>query len=105
MIGIETGWGSARLLKALFRWYGPITPWAMVDVYLLGFLVAYTRLIAIASVHLDTALYSLIGLMMSMAAADAAVDPEAVWRALDAAEENIRGSARLNTSTQGHAIL
>jgi paraquat-inducible protein A len=87
LIGIETGWGSARLLKAVFRWYGPITPWAMIDVYLLGFLVAYTRLIAIASVHLDTALYSLICLMISMAAADAAVDREAVWRALDVLQE------------------
>ena len=58
----------------------------MVDVYLLGFLVAYTRLIAIATVHLDTAIYALIGLMISMAAADAAMDTEAVWRALDAAE-------------------
>ncbi len=86
LIGIETGQGSPRGLKALFRWYGPVAPWAMVDVYLLGFLVAYTRLIAIASVHLDTALYSLIGLMVSMAAADAAVDREAVWRALDATE-------------------
>ncbi|HEX3991262.1 MAG TPA: paraquat-inducible protein A [Acetobacteraceae bacterium] len=77
---------SPRLLKGLFRWYGAITPWAMVDVYLLGFLVAYTRLIAIATVHLDTAIYALIGLMISMAAADAAMDTEMVWRALDAAE-------------------
>jgi paraquat-inducible protein A len=75
-----------RELKGLFRWYSAITPWAMVDVYLLGFLVAYTRLSAIAAVHLDTAIYALIGLMISMAAADAAMDTEAVWRALDAAE-------------------
>jgi paraquat-inducible protein A len=87
LIGLETRMVSPRLLKALFRWYGPITPWAMIDVYLLGFLVAYTRLIALASVHLDTALYSLIGLMVSMAAADAALDPEAVWRALDGADK------------------
>jgi paraquat-inducible protein A len=87
LIGVETKWVSSRTLKTFFRWYGPITPWAMVDVYLLGFLVAYTRLIAIASVHLDTALYALIGLMLSMAAADAAMDPEAVWRALDAEDE------------------
>ena len=58
----------------------------MIDVYLLGFLVAYTRLNAIATVHLDTALYLLIGLMVSMAAADAALDKEAVWRALHAAD-------------------
>ena len=72
-----------RLLKALFRWYKPISPWAMIDVYLLGFLVAYTRLIGMASVHLDTALFSLIGFMVSMAAADGSLDHETTWRALD----------------------
>ena len=71
-----------HLLKDIFRWYEPIKPWAMVDVYLLGFLVAYTRLSAIAQVHLDTAVYSLVGLMISMAAADAALDNEAVWLSL-----------------------
>ena len=86
LVGLETRLLPIRLLKALFRLYQPISPWAMVDVYLLGFLVAYTRLTAMASVHLDTALYSLIGLMVSMAAADAALDTEAVWRALDRAE-------------------
>jgi paraquat-inducible protein A len=86
LVGLKMRSVSRRLLKALFRWYGVITPWAMVDVYLLGFLVAYTRLMAIAAVHLDTALYALIGLMVSMAAADAAMDTEAVWRALDVVE-------------------
>jgi paraquat-inducible protein A len=89
LIGLETRLLPPRLLKLLFRWYGPISPWAMIDVYLLGFLVAYTRLVAIASVHLDTALYSLIGLMITMAAADAALDNEAVWRALDYAHEKL----------------
>jgi paraquat-inducible protein A len=86
LIGLRTRLLSPMLLKTLFRWYEPIGPWAMVDVYLLGFLVAYTRLIAIASVQLDTAVYSLIGLMISMAAADAALDSEAVWRSLDQAQ-------------------
>jgi paraquat-inducible protein A len=83
LIGLRTHSVPVWLLKTLFRWYRPISPWAMIDVYLLGFLVAYTRLTAIASVHLDTALFSLIGLMVAMAAADAALDEEAVWRALD----------------------
>jgi paraquat-inducible protein A len=39
-------------------------------------------------VHLDTAVYALAGLMISMAAADAALDDEAVWRALDEAEQD-----------------
>ncbi len=87
LIGLDTRLIHPRLLKAIFRVYRPIGPWAMTDVYLLGFLVAYTRLTAIADVHLDTALYSLIGLMISMAAADGALDTEAVWRALDEAED------------------
>ncbi len=86
LIGLETRAVPARLMVLLFRWYHRITPWSMIDVYLLGFLVAYTRLIAIASVQLDTSLYALIGLMVSMAAADGAIDHEAVWRALEAAE-------------------
>ena len=83
LIGIETRFLHNRLLKAVFRWYWPLSPWAMIDVYLLGFLVAYTRLTAIASVHLDTALFSLIGFMVTIAAADGSLDHEAAWRALD----------------------
>jgi paraquat-inducible protein A len=81
LLGLETGL-PRRLLKSLFRWYESISPWAMMDVYLLGFLVAYTRLTPMFNVHLDTALYALIGLMLSMAATDASLDQELVWRRL-----------------------
>jgi paraquat-inducible protein A len=90
LIGIETKSLPATFLKAIFRCYAPIRPWGMIDVYLLGFLVAYTRLIAMASVHLDTALFALIGVMLSMAAADAALDMETVWQALDKAGQKYR---------------
>ncbi len=83
LTGIETHLLPRDLLKEIFRWYETLKPWSMVDVYLLGFLVALTRLAVIATVHLDTALYALIGLMLSAAAANAFLDTEAVWRALD----------------------
>jgi paraquat-inducible protein A len=83
LTGLETHLLPRALLKDIFRWYEPIKPWAMVDVYLLGFLVAYTRLAVIATVHLDTAVFALIGLVVSTAAANAFLDTEAVWRALD----------------------
>lgn len=86
LIGLETGFVPPRISIALFRIYHRITPWSMIDVYLLGFMVAYTRLVAIAHVSLDTSLYALIGLMVSMAAADGALDHEAVWRALERAD-------------------
>jgi paraquat-inducible protein A len=82
LIGIETKSLPAAFMKAIFRWYEPLKPWAMIDVYLLGFLVAYTRLIALATVHLDTALFALVGVMISLSAADAALDKESVWQAL-----------------------
>lgn len=78
---------SKPLLGALFRWYIPLSPWAMVDVYLLGFLVAYTRLAGMFSVHLDMALYGLICMMLSMAAVDGSLDHEMIWRALDESPE------------------
>jgi len=85
LTGLETHLLPKGILRDIFRWYEPIKPWAMVDVYLLGFLVAYTRLAVIATVHLDTALFALIGLVLSTAAANAFLDTEAVWRALDSA--------------------
>lgn len=77
-----------KLLRSIFRWYAPLSPWAMIDVYLLGFLVAYTRLAGMFTVHLDTALYALIGLMVAMSATDASIDQEMVWRGLDESNPN-----------------
>jgi len=94
LIGIETKCLPARVLKAIFRWYEPLRPWAMIDVYLLGFMVAYTRLIAMAAVHLDTALFALVGVMISMAASDSALDMETVWIALDDADKAAHPSVR-----------
>lgn len=71
------------LLKPLFRFYHALAPWAMIDVYLLGFLVAYTKLIGLAIVHLDTAVFALVGCMVCMAAADGSIDTEQIWRSLD----------------------
>jgi paraquat-inducible protein A len=106
-IGLETRAVPARLMILLFRWYSRITPWSMIDVYLLGFLVAYTRLVAIASVDLDTSLYALIGLMVSMAAADGSIDHEAVWRALDDAQTRAdeRYLRRHPRARDGHGSL
>jgi paraquat-inducible protein A len=86
LLGVETHLPK-KPLKALFRWYNLLSPWAMIDVYLLGFLVAYTRLTGMFTVYLDTALYALIGLMIAMAAVDASLDQEGVWRRLDEEEQ------------------
>ena len=92
------------LLKPAFRCYLALAPWAMLDVYLLGFLVAYTKLTAYAVVHLDTALYALICCMMTMAAADGSVDIEQIWRTLDTracTPKTVRGAAQLGCHACG----
>jgi paraquat-inducible protein A len=68
-----------RWLPAAFRWAHILRPWAMIEVFLLGVLVAYTKLIDLATVDLEGAVYSLGALMLAMAAADAALDPHVVW--------------------------
>lgn len=70
-------------LPMLFRWVERLAPWSMVEVFLLGVFVAYTKLIDLAHVHVGLAVYALGGLMLAIAATDAALDDEAVWNALE----------------------
>jgi len=72
-----------RHLRRVFRWVEWMTPWSMVEVFLLGFLVAYTKLTDLATVQVGIAVYALGGLMLVMAAAEAVLDHEAIWQALD----------------------
>jgi paraquat-inducible protein A len=72
-----------RHLPALFRWVERLAPWSMLEVFLLGVFVAYTKLIDIAHVHVGLAVYALGGLMLAIAAMDAALEDEAVWNALE----------------------
>jgi paraquat-inducible protein A len=71
------------ILRTLFRCYGLIGPWAMIEVFLVGVFVAYTRLIGLATVDIGAAAWGLGGLMAAMTAADATLDPDAVWEAID----------------------
>ncbi len=68
-----------RALPILFRWSERLRPWSMIEVFLLGLFVAYTKLIDLAQVDLGGAAYALGALMLAMAAADAALDPHSVW--------------------------
>ena len=65
-----------------FRWVERLHPWSMMEVYLLGVLVAYVKLQDLATVHTGIALYAFGGTILLMAAADARFDPHAIWRRL-----------------------
>jgi paraquat-inducible protein A len=73
-----------KYLYIALRWIEKLSPWSMVEVFLLGVFVAYTKLVDIAHVDIGGAVYALGALMLVMAAADSVFDPEGLWEALEA---------------------
>ncbi|MDR3537828.1 MAG: paraquat-inducible protein A [Acetobacteraceae bacterium] len=71
------------VIRSLFAWEERLRPWSMIEVYLLGVFVACVRLGAIARIEVGPALYALGALMLVMAAADFALDRQAVWEAME----------------------
>jgi len=70
-------------LPLIFRWLEFLHPWSMIEVYLLGILVAYVKLSAIASLEIGVACYALALLMVVMVAIDFVLSPEVVWRKME----------------------
>ncbi|HEY0205776.1 MAG TPA: paraquat-inducible protein A, partial [Acetobacteraceae bacterium] len=81
LIGLRTGMAPSTL-ATMARVRHHLTPWAMVEVFLIGVLVAYSRLASTATVLVGPALYALGGLMLVMVAADAWLDEHALWEAI-----------------------
>jgi paraquat-inducible protein A len=72
---------SARLFRAMRA----IQPWRMVEVMMLGVLVALVKLAHMAEVIPGIALWSLAALVILLAACVATFDPRPLWAKLDAA--------------------
>lgn len=82
LCGLRLSRPPARL-HVLFRWHERLGPWAMLEVFLFGALVSYTRLVDLATVGIGPAAYGLGFLVLALSAADATLAPEAVWDALE----------------------
>ena len=67
-----------------YRALRAITPWRMVEVLMLGVLVALVKLAHIAELVIGVALWSLGALVILLAAAAATFDPREVWSRYDA---------------------
>ncbi len=68
--------------SAIYRLFDRLHPWAMTEIFLLGVLVSYTKLIGLATVEVGPSLIAFIALILTLIAADAAVDPHDVWERL-----------------------
>jgi paraquat-inducible protein A len=72
-----------RWLGRPLRWHEHLGAWSMLEVFLFGALVSYTRLADLAVVEFGPAVYGLGALVVAMVAADAAFEPQAAWDALE----------------------
>ena len=73
-------------LPFAFRVLRHMMPWSMMEVFMIGILVAIPKLMGMASVVPGTALFAFVLLMVVLTAANAAFDPESVWQKHEAAK-------------------
>ena len=66
-------------LGAVFRLIMRIQPWAMMEVYLLGLIVAYVKLGDLADLELGIAAVAFVVLILVMIAGDANLEAQEVW--------------------------
>jgi len=67
------------MLAQVFRFQQSLGPWGMMEVFMLGILVAVVKLVDMAQIIPGLALWSFALLIFMLAGAAAALDPEIVW--------------------------
>jgi paraquat-inducible protein A len=67
-------------LPTAFRLLRHAIPWSMMEVFMIGILVAIPKLMGMASVIPGLALWAFVLLMLVLSGALAAFDPESVWQ-------------------------
>jgi paraquat-inducible protein A len=68
---------------SMLRWSGSIAPWSMIEVMMLGVLVALVKIAELAQVEPGIGMYALGALMLLFPAIAVSLDPEALWARID----------------------
>ena len=71
-------------LRWVFTWVERLRPWSMIEVFVLGVFVAYVKLGDLVTISPGVGVYALLTLTVVVVWADAALDRQAVWDAIDA---------------------
>lgn len=92
--GSQSGRRSGRpVLGTLFRWALELRPWTMIEVYLLGACVAYSRIEKVAFVTVGIGGWCLLTAAILLLLADATLDESAVWASLPIRGPGVRDRA------------
>jgi paraquat-inducible protein A len=73
-------------VRAAYRLLRAITPWNMIEVFLLGILVALVKLAGMAEVIPGIAVWSFAGLIVTLAWAAGTFEPEVYWHEVESCQ-------------------
>ena len=73
-----------KWLGRIYRYTRVVAPWAMIEVFILGAFIAFTRLGQLATVEIEPAMWAMIGVLLASVAAQSTFDEEEVWDAAGA---------------------
>jgi paraquat-inducible protein A len=83
LLSLTLGWRPWQMAW-VFRWVRRLEPWSMLEVFMLGILISASKLTDDAEIIPGIALYALFALIFIMAAISSSLNPEAIWRELEA---------------------
>ncbi len=81
LLTIRFAW-QPHLAIQIFRWLSEIKPWGMLEVFMLGLLVAIVKLGDIAVLVIGPSFWAFIFLVLTLAASTANLDSFTIWQAL-----------------------
>ena len=84
LLSVRLGRGG-RPASLLFRWVHTVRAWSMLEVFMLGLLVALVKLGDLATIMVGPAFWSICGLILVLAALKVTVDPFTIWTRLSTA--------------------
>jgi paraquat-inducible protein A len=70
-------------LRTAFAWRMRLRPWSMIEVFLVGYFVAYSKLGQLVHITPGPGFFALFGFMLVNCAIDVTLDQHAVWEAID----------------------
>ena len=90
LASVHFGATDNRYLGRLYRWIGAIRPWMMLEVFLVGGFVAYTRIQAVATIEVDAGGWCFIAATFATLLALTQLDDHTVWDALPLSQDATR---------------